>query len=170
MMTWLWVTRLQCVNQREYSNREKVGRTAGRKKGKGQTKHRCGKWECAQWQNWEQILCSYWICILVTSHFFSDGALNRRVNEPRQFDKASVSQCCLWPWEAVKHIWNGAGYRFCTGGPHNSWQSTHDCSFKHQLHVVCVDNCKCTTGAMHLHPSYSFSNPHWNTQGLFPWH
>lgn len=79
-------------------------------------------------------------------------------------------QSCLWPWEAVKHIWNGAGYRFCTGGPHNLWQSTQDCSFKHQLHVVCVDNCKCTTGAMRPHPAYPLSNVHWNTQGLFPWH
>ncbi len=31
-------------------------------------------------------------------------------------------QCCLWPREAVKHIWTGAGCRFCTEGPHNLWQ------------------------------------------------
>lgn len=71
-----------------------------------------------------------------------ESLFNTGVNESRRLLSLQERQWCLRPGEPVKHIWNGAGCRFCSGGLHNLWQegqkrgseqnSVYDCGFIHQ--------------------------------------
>lgn len=107
-----------------------------------------------------------------------ESPFSRRVNEPLQVDKASVSQRC-----GPERLLNTSGMELVTGFAQEDL-TIYDRRDKTEVErdrvlvtvascinsMLCVDNCKCTTGAMQPHPSYSYSNLHWNTQRRFSWH